>query len=78
MVVGRKAGRLQHEHVLAAHVFQDLDEDLVVREAADVGPDQRQGQLGGNGFCQRAVAVAGENLHIATPAAGRFLVKSLI
>ena len=78
MVVGWKAGRLQHEHVLAAHVFQDLDEDLVVREAADVGLDQRQGQLGGNGFCQRAVAVAGENLHIATPAAGRFLVKSLI
>ena len=35
-------------------------------------------KIGGNGLGQRPIAVAGENLHIATPAAGRFLVKSLI
>ena len=76
MVVGREAGRLDDEHVLAAHVLQDLDEDLVVGEAADVGLHERQRELGGNGFRQRAIAVAGEYLHIATPAPGRWVPLS--
>ena len=37
VVVGREAGRLQQEDILAAHVLVDLDEDLVVGEAAYAG-----------------------------------------
>ena len=42
VVVGRERGRLDHEHVRAAHVLLDLDENLHVREA----PDHRLGQRG--------------------------------
>ena len=41
MVVGRERGRLDHEHVLAAHVLLDFDENLLVGEAADHGLGQR-------------------------------------
>ena len=36
MRVGRRAGRLEHEAVAAAHVLLDLDVDLAVAERADV------------------------------------------
>ena len=32
-VIGRLAGRLQHEHVLAAHVFEDFDHHLAIGKA---------------------------------------------
>ena len=35
VVVGRRAGRLQHEDVAAAHVLQQLDHHLAVGEATD-------------------------------------------
>ncbi len=35
IVVGRHAGRLQDEHILASHVFQQLDIDLAVGKPAD-------------------------------------------
>ncbi len=41
IVVGRIAGRLDDEHVLAADVLVDLDEHLLVGEAADAGIGQR-------------------------------------
>ena len=41
IVVGRIAGRLDHEHVLAADVLVDLDEHLLVGEAAHAGVGQR-------------------------------------
>ena len=78
IVVGGVGGRLDDEDVLAADVLVDLDEDLHIGEAADAGLGQRQVQAGGNGLRQRPVAVAGEDLHIATPAAGRFIGASLI
>jgi hypothetical protein len=37
VVVGRRAGRLQDEDILAADVLQDFDIDLAVGEAADRG-----------------------------------------
>ena len=37
VVVGRRADRLQHEDVLAAHVLEDLDHHFAVAEAADLG-----------------------------------------
>ena len=37
VLVGRRAGRLDHEDVARAHVLLDLDVDLAVGEAADLG-----------------------------------------
>jgi len=37
VVVGRGAGGLQDEHVLAAHVFLNLDLDFTIGESADEG-----------------------------------------
>jgi hypothetical protein len=37
VVVGRKAGRLQDEHIMAAHVLEDLAADLAVGKAANLG-----------------------------------------
>ena len=41
VVVRRRADRLQHEHVLAADVLEDLDHHLAVAEAADLRASQR-------------------------------------
>ena len=38
IVVGGKAGGLDHEHVLAADIFLDLDEHFHVGEAAHLRP----------------------------------------
>ena len=46
VVVRRERGRLQHEHVGAAHVLLDLDEDLHVGEAPHLRPGQRGLQIG--------------------------------
>jgi hypothetical protein len=45
VIVGRKGGRLQDEDVLAAHVFLNLDENLLVGEAADTGLAQRHVEI---------------------------------
>src|SRR5690606_13646602 len=54
----RRAGRLDHEHVLAADVLLDLDLHLAVGEA----PDQRlagtHAELPAHRLCQRTVGVA--------------------
>ena len=42
IVVGRIAGRLEHEHILAADILVDLDEDLLVGEAAHQRLGERQ------------------------------------
>ncbi len=42
MVVCRRGCRLHEEHVVAAHVFHDLDADLAVAEATDVDASVRQ------------------------------------
>ena len=66
VVVHRRAGRLDDEHVAAAHVLGDLDHHLAVAEAAHVGLPERHLQdlahLGG----QRPVRVAGEYLDLVS------------
>ena len=37
VVIGRLAGRLNHENVAAADVLENLDLDLAVAESADRG-----------------------------------------
>ena len=63
VVVGRVAGALHYEHVLAADVLLDFDEHLHVREPAHQRLAQRQAEHGGHRLGQRPVAVAGNDLH---------------
>ena len=63
VVVGRIGGRLDDEGILAAHILLDLDEDLHVGKAADNGLGERHVEIGGDGFAQRPVGVAGKKLH---------------
>ena len=62
VVVGRIRRRLDDEHVGAAHVLLNLDEDFHVGEA----PHHRLGQggreVGGDGVGKRRIGVAGDNL----------------
>ena len=66
VVVHRRAGRLDDEHIAAAHVVGDLDHHLAVAEAAHVGAAEGHLQdladLGG----QRPVRVAGEYLDLVS------------
>jgi hypothetical protein len=64
VVVGRIRRRLDDEHILAAHVFLNLDEHLHVREPPDTRLRQRQVEVRGYGLGQRRIAVAGENFHL--------------
>ena len=63
IVVRRKARRLHDEHVLAAHVLLDLDEDLLVGEAPDRALRKLDVEIVGDRLGERAVGVAGDDLH---------------
>ncbi len=71
VVVGGEARALDDEHILATDIFLDFDEHLHVGEAADRGAGQWQLQASGDGFGQRPVAVAGDNLHGVSGAGAR-------
>ncbi len=70
IVVRRVGGRLDDEHVLAAHVLLDLDEDLHIREAPHAGLGQRQVEIRRDGFGKRPIAVTGKDFHPNVVAAG--------
>ncbi len=63
MVVGRIAGRLEDEDILAAHIFLDLDEDLLIGKPSDDGLGKRNAEIIANRFSQNPVRIASENLH---------------
>ena len=63
VVVRRIARRLDDEHVLAAHVLVDLDENLFVGEAADARLGKGNLEIVGNRSGQRRVAVPREQFH---------------
>ena len=48
-----------------AHVLENFDEDLEVSEAADMAAGQRFAEIGGDRLGQRAIGIAGQNLHLA-------------
>ena len=62
MVVGRKRRRLDDEDIRAAHVLQNLDENLVVGKPADAGLGQRQMQPVGDFLGQHGIGIAGDQL----------------
>ena len=62
VVVGRIGRRLEDEHVGAADVLLDLDEDLHVGEAPHHRLGQRGGEIGGDRLGERGIGVAGDEL----------------
>src|SRR3546814_3232269 len=63
----RIAGRLDHEHVLAADIFVNFHENLFVGEAADARVGQGNLDIVGDGGRERLVGIAGHELHGQTP-----------
>ena len=61
VVVGRRAQRLQHEHVLAANVLEDLDHDFAVAETAHLRTAQRQVQMTRHHLGELGVGVPAEH-----------------
>src|SRR5690606_40008822 len=63
VIVCRIGGGLKGEHVFAANVFLDLDEDFLIGEAADQGFSERDVEVSGNGLRQHPVRIARKELH---------------
>src|ERR1700749_516690 len=63
MVIRRVRRRLDHEHVLAAHVLLDLDEDLHVGEAAHRTSGEGELEIFSDRLGQRSVRIAGNEFH---------------
>src|SRR5918999_1399064 len=61
VVVGRRAGRLQHEYVLAAHVLEQLDHHLAVGKLAHDRPAEREVEALRHVLRETRVRVAGEH-----------------
>jgi hypothetical protein len=55
VMIGRRAGRLDNENVLAPDVFVDLHERFSIRETGDGGITNRQIDVGANLLSQRPV-----------------------
>ena len=70
VVVGRRAGGLQHEYVLATHVLHDLDHHFAIGELADNGAAERQVEVLRHLLREARRAVAGEH-HQAVHRRGR-------
>ena len=64
MLGGGRGGRLDHEHVLAADVFLDLDLHFAVGEAADQRLAHGHAQLRAHRLRERAVGVAAEDQQV--------------
>ena len=64
VVVGRRAGRLDDEHVVAAHVLVDLHVDLAVAEGVDGGVAKPGVEPGGDFLGKVGHGVPGKELHI--------------
>ena len=67
MIVGGGGGRLDDEHVLAADVLLHLDENLVIREAADDAFGEGGLEVACDRLGEGAVAVACNQFHPTAP-----------
>ncbi|MNW01371.1 hypothetical protein D3C71_1969990 [compost metagenome] len=63
MIVGGERGRLDDEDILAAHVFADLDENLLIGKPPYGRFSKRQVEIVADRFGQQPVRIACENLH---------------
>ena len=67
VVVGGRGGRLDDEHVLAAHVLLHLDEDFHVSEAPNHTFGKRSSEVASDCLGERTVAVACNQFHASVP-----------
>ncbi len=65
MIVRRKRRRLNDEHILAANVFLNLDEDFHVGEAPNLTFREGNTEVGGNRFSKGAIGIARQYFHHA-------------
>ena len=63
IVVRRIAGRLQHEHILAADILLNLDEDFLIGETPDERIGQRKLKIRRDIARQRQIGIAGHQFH---------------
>ena len=54
---------MQHEHVFAAHIFVNRDEDLHIGEAPNLGAGQRHVEIIADGCGKGSVGIAREQFH---------------
>ena len=78
IVVRRETGRLEHEHVLAAHILLDFDEDLLIGEPADQRVGQRAFEIVRDRLRERKVRIAGDQFHALGSLAPPFIVDGAI
>src|SRR5262245_35808149 len=78
MIVHRRAGRLDHEDVLAAHVLVDLHVYLAVGERRDVRVTQRKLERLGDLLRQRSIRVAREELQLVGHVVSRDGISSFV
>jgi hypothetical protein len=62
VLVHRRAGRLNDEHIRAAHILLDLDARLAIAKGSDDRAPEVHVDAGGDRLCQRPVGVATEDL----------------
>ena len=70
IVIGRIAGRLEHEHVLAADIFVDFDKHFLIGKAAHARVCHLDLKIIGDRLCQRQVGIAGHQFHARAPDRG--------
>ncbi len=63
-MVGCASG-LQHEHILAAHMLQDLDHHFAVGEAAHRGTAKMDVEMLRYVFGELGIGITGEDHHVA-------------
>jgi hypothetical protein len=66
MIVGRIGGRLEDVDILAAHIFLDLDEYLLVRKASHGGATKGI-EVSGDGLGQHPVRIARKKASLSCP-----------
>ena len=67
MVIGRIGGGLEDKDILTAYILQNLDEYLHIGKTAHGAFSQRNIEISGNRFRQRAVGIACNKFHVPFP-----------
>ena len=62
--IHRMAARLHHEHIRAAHIFQNLIARFAVAELAVLGAPSRDAQIAANRVAERRVRCAAKNFEL--------------
>src|SRR5271165_2689961 len=64
MLIGRRAGRLNQEHIGATDVLADLDKHLAIRKPGDLGGRQRQVERSADLLSELSVGASAQDLDV--------------